>query len=44
MTDDNMKRSELGSGQEEDATDGAGASTATSIRHVPIKSELRRKD
>ncbi|KAK0509777.1 hypothetical protein JMJ35_008171 [Cladonia borealis] len=41
-SDDDMKRSELGSGEEDDGTDEEGASTTTSTRHMPVKSELRR--
>ena len=43
-SDDDMKRSELGSGEEDDGTDEEGASTTTSTRHMPVKSELRQKD
>ena len=41
---DDMKRSELGSGEEDNGTDEEGASTTTSTRHMPVKSELRQKD
>ena len=43
-SDDDMKRSEPGSGEDDDGTDEEGASTTTSTRHMPVKSELRRKD
>ena len=43
-SDDDTKRSELGSGEEDDETDEERASTTTSTRQMPVKSELRRKD
>ena len=41
-SDDDMKTPELGLG-EDDGTDEEGASTTTSTRHMPVKSELRRR-
>ena len=42
-SDDDMKRSELGLGEEDDGTDEEEGSTTTSTRHMPVKSELQRK-
>ena len=42
-SDVDMKKSELGSGEEDDGTDEEEGSTTTSTRHIPVKSELQRK-
>lgn len=43
-SEDDMERTDLGSGEEDDGTDEEGASTTTSSRHLPVKSESGQKD